>query len=98
MLAGDNEATEPNRARPAFGEGRIRDRAETIQRRPIQRHDLTSGVEPDHRVGVADPLRFGQAGQRRRSGRWQAEIHRPTCGPPARDALRPDRSPVDAAA
>ena len=56
---------------------RVRHRAEPVEHAAVQPDHLAPGVEPDHRVGVADPLRLGEAGQRRRVGRRQAEVHRP---------------------
>ena len=77
VLAGDDEATDPDVARLPLVERRIRDRTEPLERRPVQLDHLAAGIEPDHGVGVADPLRLVRpgsvgasvAGRRRAIGR-----------------------------
>ena len=88
----------PTRTVPgvAIVEGRVRHRAQPVERRPEQPDDLPPGIEPDDRVGVADPLRLGQAGRVGAVGRRQAQVHRPDAGPRERAALR--RAAVDPAA
>ena len=77
VLAGHDEATDPDRPRPQLGERRVGAAPSRSSTAAVQRHHLAPSVEPDDRVGVAEPLRLRQARQRRRVGRWQAEIHRP---------------------
>ena len=60
---------------------RVRHRAKPVEHTAVQADHLAPGVEPDDRVGVADPLRLGEGGQRRRVGRRQAEVHRPAGDP-----------------
>src|SRR4029079_15134347 len=56
VLPGDDEDTDPDTTRPAIAERRIRDRSQPLEGRPVQPDDLPPGIEPDHRVGIADPL------------------------------------------
>ena len=77
----------PIRTRPGFAlvERRVRHRPEPVERRPVQPDHLAAGVEPDHRVGVADPLdsvRPGSVGasvggRRRSIGRDAARVNAP---------------------
>ena len=92
VLAGDDEATDPDAARPAFREGRIGHRTEPVQRRPEQRHDLPSRVQPDDRVGIAKPLRLGDRGECRGLGGREPQVHRS----PGSGALLPGRPPEPA--
>jgi hypothetical protein len=80
MLARDDQATESDGTRPPIGKGRVRHRAEAIERLPEQRHHLAPGIEPHDRVGVAEALRFADRRQGRRLGGGQAQVHRPARG------------------
>jgi hypothetical protein len=86
VLAGHNEAPDPDPARPSLGEIRIRQRPEPLQRRSEQPDDLPPRIEPDDRVRVPDPLGLGYRRQLRRLGRRQADAGRPPRGTARRSA------------
>ena len=90
VLAGDDEAADPDRPGPPFGEGRVGDRPQRLERRPEERDDLAPRVEREDRVGVAQPLELRERRQVRGGRRRQAQVQRPPGHPPAalRRALR----------
>ena len=88
VLARDDEPADADRARPLLGERRVGHRPQPVQRLAEQRHRLAPRVEAHHRVGVAQPLRLGDRGQRRRLGRRQPQVHRPAGGPASSPARR----------
>jgi kynureninase len=63
VLARDDQAADPDPAGRHRRQRRVGHRPEPLQCRPEERHHLAASVQPDDRVGIADPLRFGDGGE-----------------------------------
>ena len=72
--------TDPDAARPSIRERGIGGCSKTIQRPAEQPDHLPSCIDPEDRIGIADPLRFGDRWEGWHISRRQAQVHRPAGG------------------
>ena len=93
VLAGDDEATDPDRPRPPVSQRGVRHRTEAIQHATVERDHLAAGIEPDHGIGIADPLGLGQrpaaAARRSAAGGGPSAGRRPVPEPSRGPCRRP---------
>ena len=80
VLPRDHQPADGDPPRPALGQLPERQRAQPLERRPVQLHDLVPGVEREDGVGIAEPLQLARRRQCRRRGRRQADVQRPLPG------------------
>jgi hypothetical protein len=100
VLPRDDQAADTDLPGPVICQRRVRHRTESIERRAEQADDLSSRVDAEDRIRVADPLRLGDLGEWRRIGRRQPQVQWPTgrraalAGSPSQRPHRPAVHPA----